>query len=169
VARQTSTGTGGGAIKKWHELPNSAVEGVYLKMRQGQQGYTPLVSIKTAAGVIDVPAPTKLRELLEPVTPGVGYVWIKHTGKIPLKGGKTMNTFDVDYDNEYQAGAPALAPAAAVGAAQFDTAAMRAALEARIGADATAAQINGLVQKVGGDPVAIAAGLRELLVLNGVK
>jgi hypothetical protein len=115
--RQTSTGTGGGTIRKWADLPGTKIEGVFMKLRQGQQNYTPLASIKTETGIIDVPAPYKLRELLEPVQPGA-YVWITHTGKIQLKGGKTMNTFEVDYDNDYAKGAPApLAQSVAAGPA----------------------------------------------------
>jgi hypothetical protein len=155
---QKVSGSGSLAPIKKFTTVGEAVEGVYHGKSQGKAGYPPLYLV----GDVALPEKAQLKKDFAEITVGT-YVKVQFQGKVAIEGGKTKNLFHVF---KKPAGAPAPAPATAPVA---DIAAMRAKLEDRIGMDAAAAQINGLVQRIGGDQAAVAVGLRELLTLNGVK
>lgn len=105
--------SGSGTLAPIHKFKNAGefVEGVFLGLRNGTKGYSPLAQVKTSGGVIAVPAPVGLFNQLagdDPVPSGTE-VKIVYDGKKPTKDGKrTFNAFTLFTKGlpEKPAGAP---------------------------------------------------------------
>lgn len=79
-------------IKKFTTVGES-VEGIYRGKRQGKPGYPPLLII----GDVAIPTKKQLEDYFQDMPIGA-LVRVTFKGKVDIKGGKTMNTFEVEVD-----------------------------------------------------------------------
>jgi hypothetical protein len=108
--RQKAVSSGQTPIHKF-TTKGEVVEGVFKGRKQLNPAYRPLVQV----GDVLVTATTRIEEAFETIPVGA-YVWITWNGKIEIKGGKTLNDFDVDFalpEGEVTGSGPATQAAAA--------------------------------------------------------
>ena len=91
-------------IKKFKEVGES-VEGVYYGKRQGKVGYPPLIRI----GDVAIAMKKQLEDYFNEIPVG-SLVRVTFLGKVDIKGGKTMNNFEVSVDDEGGTAPPTIGP-----------------------------------------------------------
>lgn len=73
-------------------------EGVYRGTKVLDPQYKPLFIV----GDKLVKPTSQVESAFENIKVG-SYVWLEFTGKVAIKGGKTVNTFKIERDDEYKA------------------------------------------------------------------
>src|SRR5882724_2003589 len=81
-------------IKKFVN-PGESVEGIYHGVRQGKSGYPPLLIIGETA----IASKKQLTDDFASIPVGA-LVRVTFKGKVNINGDKTMNTFDVEVDED---------------------------------------------------------------------